>query len=81
MPSENWERFADNVKTDEYAEFELSDKFTLITDDSFDLHVHPHEGEHTEQEVDDLLCDYPITVHSVEWSENNGVYFVFVEHL
>ena len=80
------ENFIQAIREDEYAEWELSENLTLITDVEFDGSfiptVHDESGEMSEQEVDDLMVEND--VHEVfewdiiEWSENNQCWYPVV---
>jgi hypothetical protein len=76
------ERFLAAVKDDEYAEYELGDGYTLVTDwegdGSFNPYVVPPDGDDgtNQQRVSDLLTEVQaFDVFHVEYSTANGVYY------
>lgn len=84
MPdSDDLQNFLKAAEEDEYAEVELGDGYTLITDwegdGTFMPYVQPPEDDSGENDhhVDDMLHDLDgIAVSYVEWDDNNGVYHV-----
>lgn len=82
--------FIKAVENDEYAELELPNGDTLITDTEGDGVFNPYvelTGEHGDDHPTDILDDVTdaigrkldVTVHSVEMDNNNGVVVPYMD--
>jgi len=96
--SDDWNRDTDGfvraIRNDNYAEYELCDAHTLVTDWEGDGGFYPYivpndyvmtrgeyNGDDVQQQLIDAMSDaFPsITVYGVEWSPNSHAWFPVVD--
>lgn len=96
--SDDWNRDTDGfvraLRNDNYAEYELCDGHTLVTDWEGDGGFYPYivpndavlrrnqyDDTETKQQLSDAMCDaFPsITVYGIEWSPHNHAWFPAVD--